>query len=231
MVKTEGNSVDLDRFQAALAIGQTPQGGDDQGLAVRTIENIRYDQTASKPANHRVSVPCFYIEAVPEPSLSCLKSPTSHELELIRRYESEHRVSLQQMDIEQKSGEDNEHYEKAEATHGDQAFRKFHKRIQYCPQQCLRYERSGSPLLISGRKEQQPPEEIPLCPFCKGARVFEMQLMPALVHVLHRSSPVAEHLDFGTVLVYTCSGSCWDPPDIVGSCKFKVEYAFVQSED
>ncbi|XP_062523348.1 programmed cell death protein 2-like isoform X2 [Corticium candelabrum] len=173
-------------------------------------------------------VPSFYIDAMQE-RYSC-KNPTSHELELMSNYEIEHGINPQQMDVRSTSGDDTEYYEKAAPAHGDNAFQKFYKRIECCPHQCLRYIRTGSPLCISNRPEQQPPKEIPLCGSCRGTRVFEMQLMPALVHIIQRSSSLVENLEFGTVLVYTCSTSCWSPPDQTES-NFRVEYAFVQSED
>ena len=223
MVEVEGSIDDLDLFQTALDSREQQPGGrkSTSSEAVSSHEAI-----AATATDHRISLPCFYIDAVQESNMSSVKTPTSHELDLMGKYESEHRISLQQMAVEPTTGKDNETYEKAVVAHGDKAFCKFYKRIQCCPQQSLRYERSGVPLVISSQQEQQPPKEIPHCPNCQGARLFEMQLMPALVHILNTSSPIAEHLDFGSVLVYTCSNSCWNLRDT-----FRVEYAFVQSED
>jgi hypothetical protein len=220
-VEAEGSIDDLGLFQAALDTREQQL----EGQTAATVSS--FETTAQPPVVQGISLPCFYIEAVQESDMFSINTPTSQELDLMRKYESEHGLSLQQIAVDKPTtGKDGEKYEKTVAAHGDKAFFKFYKRIQCCPQQSLRYDRSGVPLVISNRQEQQPPKEIPRCPNCQGARIFEMQLMPALVHILNSSSPIAEHLDFGTVLVYTCSNNCWPVRD-----SFKVEYAFVQSED
>ena len=45
----------------------------------------------------------------------------------------------------------------------------------------------GKPLTISGKDATELKENVPNCPYCGGERVYELQLMPALVHLLKRS--------------------------------------------
>ena len=82
-----------------------------------------------------------------------------------------------------------------------------------------RYQWNGTPLLVTDGMLPAPPA----CQHCGAARVFELQLMPPLVYLLKTSSDVA--IEFGTVIVYTCSKSCWH----VGSLA-REEYLYIQSE-
>ncbi|KAI0349665.1 hypothetical protein OH77DRAFT_1431882 [Trametes cingulata] len=94
----------------------------------------------------------------------------------------------------------------------DHAFERFSKRVSYEGEQCLRYERGGTPLPFSSdkvfdqlfplppappapvtkpdfmvtppRKRTYAPESLPRCPHCQSRRVFECQLMPNLINVL-----------------------------------------------
>ncbi|CDO73246.1 hypothetical protein BN946_scf185008.g8 [Trametes cinnabarina] len=100
----------------------------------------------------------------------------------------------------------------------DQAFERFSRRVSYEGEQCLRYERGGTPLpyasdkvfdqlfplppapptpvtkgefmVMPPRKRTFAPESVPRCPHCRSRRVFECQLMPNLINVLR--APVEE---------------------------------------
>ncbi|KAH9852077.1 programmed cell death protein 2 [Lenzites betulinus] len=97
----------------------------------------------------------------------------------------------------------------------DHAFERFSKRVSYEGEQCLRYERKGTPLPFASdkvfdklfpipagppapvtkaafmvtppRKRTYAPSTLPPCPNCQGPRVFECQLMPNLINVLRAS--------------------------------------------
>ncbi|KAI8605014.1 programmed cell death protein 2 [Dissophora ornata] len=99
-----------------------------------------------------------------------------------------------------------EAYEKAALPKGvDKAFQKFTERVQAWPDQCVRYDFPGIPLLFSySDKTAQtllPPNasqhskhttpsahRILRCPACKGPRGFEFQLMPNLLSLLDVTS-------------------------------------------
>lgn len=94
----------------------------------------------------------------------------------------------------------------------DQVFEKFSKRVEYEPEQCVRYDLNGTPLPFSQGDAfdtifpPPPPENLPVtkaefkvvrnakrtystthiprCPSCGANRVFECQLMPNLINIL-----------------------------------------------
>ncbi|NXG51957.1 PDD2L protein, partial [Psilopogon haemacephalus] len=148
----------------------------------------------------------FYIAVVNEEDYTDFLD-TEHADKLLKEYQQREGVDLEQLMSESFAGEgDGEKYEKSEVKGRDQTFHKFMKRVSVCPEQILRYSRGGQPLFITC-----PPANIdkgiPACSNCGGSRVFEFQLMPALVSMLQSDSDLS--VEFGTVLVYTCERSCW----------------------
>ena len=65
---------------------------------------------------------------------------------------------------------------------------------------CLlnRYSWNGRPLYITSPSEGSI---IPACPYCSGARVFEVQLMPPLISVLKTTTPSGKNLNSTLLLV------------------------------
>ncbi|XP_050167434.1 programmed cell death protein 2-like isoform X2 [Myiozetetes cayanensis] len=148
----------------------------------------------------------FYISVVDEEDYRGFLD-THHADELLKEYQQREGVDLEQMMSESFAGESgNEKYEKSEVKSWDHTFYKFMKRISVCPEQILRYSWGGQPLFITS-----PPADItqgvPACSVCGSSRVFELQLMPALVSLLHTDSDLS--VEFGTAIVYTCERSCW----------------------
>ncbi|KFQ18223.1 Programmed cell death protein 2-like, partial [Merops nubicus] len=148
----------------------------------------------------------FYISVVDEEDYAGFLD-TTHADELLKEYQQREGVDLEQLMSESFTGEgDNEKYEKGEVKGRDHTFHKFMKRISVCPEQILRYSRGGQPLFITC-----PPanidKDIPACSNCGSNRIFEFQLMPALVTMLQSDSDLS--VEFGTAIVYTCERSCW----------------------
>ncbi|XP_061750538.1 programmed cell death protein 2-like isoform X2 [Nerophis ophidion] len=165
----------------------------------------------------------FFISVVDESDVAAGEEDgLAHAEDLLRDYERRERVAVGHKGGGDKGGE--EKYEKSRARHGDAVFSRFTKRISSCPQQILRYCRGGPPLFIS-----EPPADagqlVAPCDSCGGPRTLELQLMPALVSLLRWRDDGAEaDLEFGTVLVYTCTRSCWTSPRAVE------EFCFVQMD-
>ncbi|KAI0641854.1 programmed cell death protein 2 [Trametes meyenii] len=102
----------------------------------------------------------------------------------------------------------------------DHVFERFSERVSYEGEQCLRYERGGTPLPFASdkvfdrlfpvppapplpvtkpdfmvappRKRSYAPASLPRCPYCDGPRVFECQLMPNLINVLRTPAAAAD---------------------------------------
>lgn len=87
----------------------------------------------------------------------------------------------------------------------DKPFHRFQKRLKRSPEQCIRYWRGATPLYSSAEKLKP----IPACEHCGGPRIAELQLTPPLLFYLKpRPSKSPVHIDFGTVIIYTCSANC-----------------------
>ncbi|MED6231710.1 hypothetical protein ATANTOWER_005409 [Ataeniobius toweri] len=90
-------------------------------------------------------------------------------------------------------------------TEDNKVFQRFKKKIASEPHQVIRYSRRGCPLWVSSNHVPSE-EEIPSCT-CGAERTFELQVMPQLLNSLCVDSTGAS-IDWGTVVVYTCSVSC-----------------------
>ncbi|KCV67884.1 hypothetical protein H696_05613 [Fonticula alba] len=54
----------------------------------------------------------------------------------------------------------------------------------------------------------QPGPRVPPCDRCGGARTFEFQVMPQLLAFMEVDHTRVDSIDWGTLLVYSCEGSC-----------------------
>lgn len=115
----------------------------------------------------------------------------------------------------------------------DKTFYRFEKEIRHEPWQVIRYEWEGNPLLAShlshvdefGGEVSFPFPIVVPCTHCGSKRVFECQLMPAILSVLpvgqsdflrhiprsnrEPSSMYATlEMDWSTILIYSCSADC-----------------------
>lgn len=136
-----------------------------------------------------------------------------------------------------------EKYEKAMPVHGDLMFHKYLERIQENPGQILRYalntisfkpdhskfvsfsfpirySRDSLPLLIAPLTEA-----IPKCQYCGSDLLCELQILPTLISKLQFVNSDPSPIEFGNVLVFTCTNNCWDTPD-----KMRLEHIIVQKE-
>ncbi|XP_067854295.1 programmed cell death protein 2-like isoform X2 [Heptranchias perlo] len=167
----------------------------------------------------------FYIGVVDEDDYT-EQTRFAHEEKLLKEYQRREGVDVEQ--LASSSCEDGgraETYEKTKVRHGDRTFVKFLKRISRCPQQILRYSWSGLPLFLSSPAVGFQ-SAVPACRICGSRRVFEFQLMPALINLLKSASSEEVSVEFGTVLIYTCERSCWEPSNQTP----REERAFVQGD-
>uniref|UniRef100_H3DJY4 Programmed cell death 2 n=1 Tax=Tetraodon nigroviridis TaxID=99883 RepID=H3DJY4_TETNG len=90
-------------------------------------------------------------------------------------------------------------------TEDNKVFQRFKKKTAPEPHQVVRYSRGGSPLWVSSQHVPSD-KDIPPCT-CGAARSFEFQVMPQLLNSLSVDATEGG-VDWGTLAVYTCSGSC-----------------------
>lgn len=87
----------------------------------------------------------------------------------------------------------------------DSAFKRFGKIIALNPEQIIRYDRGGVPLLSTDYAPSMP--VIPPCSLCGCSRNFEMQIMPNLLALIGVDR-LGNSIDWATLLLYTCSKNC-----------------------
>ena len=88
----------------------------------------------------------------------------------------------------------------------DELTSKFWKKLNKMPHQIIRYNLNGSPLL--NRTVDSLDKLLQPCSACGSKRIFEFQLMPALVSILKPCKRKVTPPEFATVLIFTCSKDC-----------------------
>lgn len=123
----------------------------------------------------------------------------------------------------------------------DSTFQKFADRIGQNPDQCIRYEFGGAPLLYSktdgvGKKlhDVSAPDVgkvLPRCGACGAGRVFEVQMTPQAIVELERDEESLEGMDWGTVVVAVCERDCLPRGTGDGEVGYSEEWVGVQWEE
>ena len=193
----------------------------------------------------------------PWPSDSAFPTPFPYysldaEYEAIGTSAPEVPQNVRMMDIDNEGGsssgggkEDKEIYESAH----DAVFQKFADRVGENPEQILRYEFKGKPLLYSdadavGKALASHAENtsskvqvagktagIPRCQNCGAERVFEVQLTPHAITELEAEEMSIDGMEWGTIIVGVCSKDC-KPGDVEeGQVGYVEEWAGVQWEE
>jgi len=123
--------------------------------------------------------------------------------ELLQKYEAYKAKDIADPDIDEEGS--------SAGLEVDKTFKRFSKRIQREPGQVLRYSRAAEPPLWVNDKGQAQESDIPPCPHCKSARIFEFQILPQLLYYLKLDNSLENTkstLDWGTLVVYACVKSC-----------------------
>lgn len=118
----------------------------------------------------------------------------------------------------------------------DADFQRFADRVSQNPQQVIRYEFAGLPLLYSkddavGKVWQQEGAGLPRCRGCGGRRVFEVQLMPHAIGLLEAEELGLEGMDWGTVVVGVCERDCQGQGVLSEEAAYLEEWVGVQWEE
>ncbi|RDW86776.1 small subunit rRNA maturation protein TSR4 [Aspergillus mulundensis] len=135
----------------------------------------------------------------------------------------------------------------------DKAFLKFSTRLGHNPEQVLRYEFRGAPLLYSytdavGKllhdntpsavkisTKSSGASRLPRCQSCGSERVFELQLVPHAISVLEEGRPGVGlgkddgGMEWGNIILGVCNRNCG--PKEIGVVGYREEWAGVQWEE
>ncbi|KAM9607287.1 programmed cell death protein 2-like [Trichechus inunguis] len=177
-----------------------------------SLQDAVLDAAHPTPPGEELSLPevpqflPYYISVVDEDDYRDFVN-LDHAHGLLREYQQREGIDMERLLSQSLSSDGgDEKYEKTIIKSGDKMFYKFMKRIAACQEQILRYSWDGEPLFLSCLAPEVI--ELPACSHCGGRRIFEFQLMPALVSML-RSADLGLSVEFGTILIYTCEKSCW----------------------
>ena len=115
----------------------------------------------------------------------------------------------------------------------DAAFQKFADRMSQNPEQVIRYEFAGQPLLYSKDDATSKVIDggIPRCKACGGGRVFELQLTPHAITELESDEMGLEGMDWGTIILGVCSKDCQARGVEDGEVGYLEEWVGVQWEE
>ena len=116
----------------------------------------------------------------------------------------------------------------------DATFQKFADRLSQNPEQVIRYEFAGTPLLYSKKDAVGAllsKGAMPRCGNCGRRRVFEVQLTPNAIAELEADDLSLEGMEWGTVIVGVCEADCRPRVTEVGETGYLEEWAGVQWEE
>lgn len=133
----------------------------------------------------------------------------------------------------------------------DKDFMKFSMRLEHNPEQVLRYEFRGTPLLYSttdtvgarlhvhnapnAKVTTVGAGSIPPCEYCGSQRVFELQLVPHAITMLEEGRAGVglgkddAGMEWGNIIMGVCSKDC--APQELGVTGWREEWAGVQWEE
>ncbi|KAB5518116.1 programmed cell death protein 2 [Coniochaeta sp. 2T2.1] len=126
----------------------------------------------------------------------------------------------------------------------DSTFQKFADRVGQNPDQVIRYEYGGQPLLyakgdevakmmgeIGSDGKVKAARGMPRCQNCGSRRIFEVQLMPVAIEELEAEEDGLDGMDWGTVIVGVCERDCVERGQKAGEAGYLEEWAGVQWEE
>ncbi|KAF6809436.1 PCD protein 2 C-terminal domain-containing protein [Colletotrichum sojae] len=118
----------------------------------------------------------------------------------------------------------------------DAVFQKFADRMAQNPEQAIRYEFGGAPLLYSkadavGKALGAPGARMPRCGNCGAGRTFEVQMTPHAITELEAEELSLEGMDWGTIIVGVCEADCQQRGVEAGGEGYVEEWCGVQWEE
>lgn len=137
----------------------------------------------------------------------------------------------------------------------DKTFQRFADRLEQNPEQVLRYEFKGQPLLYSRKdavgkllasvqesdnskvrvgssaESQHSMPTLPRCQNCGSMRIFELQLTPHAIAQLEVGEVSIEGMDWGSMILCVCSVDCLEKNRQQGDVGYVEEWVGVQWEE
>ncbi|KAI5466843.1 programmed cell death protein 2 [Mariannaea sp. PMI_226] len=116
----------------------------------------------------------------------------------------------------------------------DATFQKFADRLAQNPDQVIRYEFSGTPLLYSKTDKAGvaiTKGAVPRCSTCGARRVFEVQLTPNAIFELEGDDLSLDGMEWGTIIVFVCEQDCSPRGTELTKTGYIEEWAGVQWEE
>ncbi|TDZ21798.1 putative 20S rRNA accumulation protein 4 [Colletotrichum orbiculare MAFF 240422] len=116
----------------------------------------------------------------------------------------------------------------------DAVFQKFADRMAQNPEQAIRYEFAGQPLLYSKADavgKTLSGGKMPRCGNCGAGRVFEVQMTPHAITELEAEELSLEGMDWGTIIVGVCEADCQQRGVEAGDAGYLEEWCGVQWEE
>ena len=180
--------------------------------------------------------PKLYLDADYE-SFNDIKQSQSSSPKQVSAYEDETQETTRRSSLTQ---EDSEAFE----SDLDRIFQQFADRLAQNPEQVLRYEFKGKPLLYSSAddvgkifhsgvstKSSNVRRGIPGCSNCSRPRTFELQLTPYAIIDLEGDDLSSDGMDWGTVIMGVCEADCQARGIEVGNVGYVEEWVGVQWEE
>ncbi|KAF4636142.1 hypothetical protein G7Y89_g1944 [Cudoniella acicularis] len=158
-------------------------------------------------------------------------------------------IPTQTMDIDEPGGGNQKEDKEVFESSIDKTFQKFSDRLAQNPEQVIRYEFRGQPLLysktdtvgkaLSGSFSNSEKvkvgggngSRIPRCGNCGRGRVFEVQLTPHAIMELEREEDGIDGMEWGTIIVGVCEANCVPRSVVGGEVEYVEEWAGVQWEE
>ncbi|KAJ6233045.1 programmed cell death protein 2-like [Anaeramoeba flamelloides] len=194
-------------------------------------KNKQKQENNKKPLKDLLVLPSYSIELYEEPELES-KKQFQYENKLLQKYLENNEIEVEEIQENKKSKQKstnkkkkvskNLENEKEQETLEDDdddddedfgdfsenkqdLFDNFIERIQLSPEQLLRYQFDGKPILASPFSIQK----VPKCS-CGAKRIFEMQIVSSMRSQIGKylSAKQLEKLEFVNVMVFSCSDSC-----------------------
>jgi hypothetical protein len=190
--------------------------------------------------NHLATVPALLLGVDPETGADLENTATRSNVTFVQKYlavvdepkcdnklggAGDFKMKLEQDGAVSSSSTDDSAYEKASPAHGDKWFWKFSQRLSLMSSQIVRYNQGTDDRAVLWMKPP-PREPLPRCRSCGAPRRFEFQILPTFFNSLALGLGLEWIApDFGNVVVYTCTRSCWEKND-----SFKTEFCLYQPE-